>query len=215
MGKEKEKEKENNTSFTDGHGNPDILSEIEINIYDLVDRYINSLDDPEMLKDNNGIFVDMLKYIYRYYVKYLLGNTDDKEIFRYDYKLLNELFYIYTKLVYLYKKNKQPYINEFCIFVNIDRTMLYRIRQGQVKKATATDIFNVKKWFEECEQALLNTDTVGSIFRLKSMFNYNDNLAPVPIELQTQVLSAAQLPKLSKVANSGVIEEKKPDPNTA
>ena len=176
---------------------PEIMSEIESHVYELVDKYIESLRNPDDIYENNGLFVGMLKYIYRYYVKFLLGNTEYKDIYRYDYKILNDLFHIYTNLVYNYKKNKQPYINEFCIFVNIDRTMLYRIRQGDVKKATQTDIENIKKWFSECEQALLNTDSVGSIFRLKAMFNYNDNLAPIPVEMQGTVLSVSQLPDLS------------------
>ena len=182
---------------------PEVLSEIEVNIYDLVDRYISELNDPEEIYQNNGLFIDMLKYIYRYYVCILLDNKHNVNN-RYDYKILDNLFNIYTSLVYKYKKNKQPYINEFCLFVNISRETLYNIRYGQVKKASPEDLQNVKKWFTECEQGLLNTDTVGSIFRLKAMFNYNDNLAPVPIELQNQVLSANQLPDLGQK----VIEDK-------
>lgn len=201
MGKQADKKTESDTG-----SNTDVINELEYNINELVDRYINELGDIEQLKDNNGLFVDMLKYIYRYYVQSLLG-----DITRYDYKLLNDLFNIYTSLVYRYKKNKQPYINEFCIFVNIDRTMLFRIRQGDIKKATPDDIHNVKRWFQECEQGLLNTDTVGSIFRLKSMFNYNDNLAPVPIELQNQTLTANQLPDLSGNDNKKMLVDTKQD----
>ena len=182
----------------------DVLTEIESHVFELVDKYISSLDNPDDIYSNNGLFLDMLKYIYRYYIKVLLDNGDYKDILRYDYSILNQLFYIYTSLVYRYKKNNQPYINEFCIFCNIDRTMLYRIRQGYIKRATKTDIFNVQKWFEECEQGLLNTDTVGSIFRLKSMYGYNDNLSAVPIEMQNNALSVKQLPDLSKT------EEKTP-----
>ena len=190
--------------------NADVISVIESNIYELVDKYINELSDPEELKDNNGLFVDMLKYIYRYYVSILLDNND-KYNNRYDYSLLNKLFNIYTQLVYRYKKNKQPYINEFCIFLNIDRSILYSIRNGSIKKASSTDISNVKRWFAECEQSLLNTDTVGSIFRLKSMFNYNDNLAPVPIEMQNQTLTANQLPDLSGNDNKKMLVDNKQD----
>lgn len=192
---------------TDRKIDADVVSDIESHVQELVEKYISELDHPEDIYDNNGLFVDMLKYIYRYYVIVLLNNGEYKDVLRYDYKVLNDLFSIYTSLVYRYKKNKQPYINEFCIFVNIDRTMLYRIRQGDIKKATSTDISNVKRWFQECEQGLLNTDSIGSIFRLKSMFNYNDNLAPVPIEMQNQVLNANQLPDLSAKSSEKLLAD--------
>ena len=208
MGKQGTKEDKQPESIKGS--NTDVISVIESNIYELVDKYINELDNPEELKDNNGLFVDMLKYIYRYYVSVLLDNKD-KYNNRYDYDLLNKLFNIYTQLVYRYKKNKQPYINEFCIFLNIDRSILYSIRNGSIKKASPTDIANVKRWFQECEQGLLNTDTVGSIFRLKSMFNYNDNLAPVPIEMQNQTLTANQLPDLSGNDNKKMLVDNKQD----
>jgi len=149
--------------------------------------------------------VGMLKYIYKYYVSVLLANNNGVNN-RYDYGLLNNLFNIYTELVYRYKKNKQPYITEFCIFTNINREVLYNIRYGLTKKASYIDIQNVKRWFTECEQGLLNTDTVGSIFRLKSMFGYNDNLPQVPADQLGPVMAAGELPDLSiaKIA-------KKPD----
>lgn len=177
---------------------PDILTELEANIYDLVDRYINTLDDPEELKQNNGLFVDMLKYIYRYYLKFTLKNDTNIDGNRYDYDYLNSLFKIYTSLVYRYKKNNRPLISEFCIFCNISDSTLYSIRKGEVKKASSTDIHNVKMWFKECENALSNGGSVFEIFLLKSCYGYNDNLAPIPIEAQGQALSINQLPDLTK-----------------
>ena len=121
----------------------------------------------------------------------------------------SSIFHAYVRLA----RNAYPGISHqhddesMFIFVNIDRTMLYRIRQGDIKKATSTDISNVKRWFQECEQGLLNTDSIGSIFRLKSMFNYNDNLAPVPIEMQNQVLNANQLPDLSAKSSEKLLAD--------
>lgn len=190
--------KEQTATVKSSAPDPEVLTDIEININDLIEKYINSLNDPEEIYNNNGSFVGMLKYIYKYYLSILLGNKNRVPANGYDYILLDDLFNIYTDLVYRYKKNKQPNIIEYCLFTNIDRTMLYRIRQGEVKKATFSDIHNVKRWFSECENSLLNNDSVSSIFKLKAMFNYNDNLAPVPIELQSQALSINQLPDLTK-----------------
>ena len=177
---------------------PDIVDGLEMAINDVAIEYINNLDNPDEIYENNGLFVGMLKYIYRQYVFSILRNNKGVNN-RYDYKLLDNLFNIYTDLVYRYKKNKQPYINEFCIFLNLNRDNLYNIRYGNVKKATPDDIQSVKRWFVECEQGLLNTDSVGAIFRLKSMFNYNDNLAPVPIGLQAAALTADQLPDFKQL----------------
>ena len=185
----------------------EVVDNLENNINELCEKYINELNDPEDIYNNNGLFVGMLKYIYRYYLSSVLNNNNSNGN-RYNYDLLDKLFYIYTRLVYKYKKNKQPYIIEFTLFVNVGRETLYNIRYGNTKKASDEIIQKVKKWFSECEMGLLNTDTVGSIFRLKSMYGYNDNLAPVPLELQSPVLNAAQLPKLTPENDKKMLEDK-------
>lgn len=192
---------------------PEVLTDMEYHIYSLVNDYINTLEDPEKIYNNNGLFIDMLKYIYRYYIQFILHNNNtDKHI--YNYNILNDLFNIYTHLVYNYKKNNQPYINEYCIFINIDRTILYRIREGDVLKATEADIRNVKRWFAECEQAQLNGSGVAEIFKLKSIYRYNDNLAPLPVEYQTTGLSVAELPKLGQKGSENLlIDQKKESAN--
>ena len=112
----------------------------------------------------------------------------------------------------MYKKNKQPYINEFCIFTHIDKTMLYRIKDNMVQKATAADIENVKQWFSECEQAQLNGAGITEIFKLKAMYRYNDNLAPLPVEYQTTGLSVADLPKLGQKDSKKLLSDHQKDP---
>ena len=178
-----------------------VLSEIESNIDCLVDDYIKTLPDPEMLTEHNGVFVGLLKYIYINYLQYILKNNTESFYNtspRYDYNLLNDLFNIYTSLVYQYKKNKQCYINEFCLFTHVSRELLYNIKIESRVKATGRDSENVKRWFAECEQSLLNGSGVAEIFKLKSMFRYNDNLAPLPIEYQAAGLTVSDLPKLGQ-----------------
>ena len=42
---------------------PDVVDNIESRCLELAREYINTLDDPEEIKSNNGLFVGMLKYI--------------------------------------------------------------------------------------------------------------------------------------------------------
>ena len=91
----------------------EVLDKHEVEILSLVEDYKNTLDDPEELKENNGLFVDMLKYIYKHYIRFILDNDTNVNANRYDYKLLDNLFNIYTDLVYRYKKNKRPLIGLF------------------------------------------------------------------------------------------------------
>ena len=189
---------------------PDVVDVIEYNINELVNQYINNLDDPDSIYHNNGLFVDMLKYIYKHYLVTVLDNTH-KQNNRYDYSLLNDIFNIYTSLVYRYKDNKRPSILEFTIFTHIERSMLYNAAAGLNKKLTALEIDNIKRWFTECENQLTNGSSVFEIFLLKSQYRYNDNLAPVPIESQGPALSAGELPDLSiaKIANNAGNDPKK------
>lgn len=190
---------------------PDVVDMLRENCFQLARDYINNLDDPEEIYNNNGLFVDMLKYIYYSYIGDVLNNKSNSTGVRYDYKLLNKLFYIYTSLVYKYKQNKRPSILEYSLFVNIDTHIFYNIANGLYKKATSEDIHNIKMWFKECENQLTNGSSVFEIFLLKSQYRYNDNLAPVPIESQGPALSAGELPDLSiaKIANKSENDHKK------
>ena len=185
----------------DSKGESDVLSNIESHILELVDKYINALDDPEEIKENNGLFVDMIKYIYKYYVSALLGNDSVSTQNRYDYKVLNELFNIYTNLVYKYKKNKRPLITEYCLFTHVSESTLNDIRMGNINKATDTDIASVKRWYSECKNALTNGNNVFEIFLLKACYGLNDNLASIPLEAQGITLTPQMLPDLSKSDN--------------
>ena len=185
---------------------PDIVDGLQVTCFELAREYINTLEDPETIKENNGLFVDMLKYIYNNYLVDILRNNTNRYANRYDYKVLDKIFNIYTSLVYRYKQNKRCSILEFTIFIRIDYNSLYNAINNNTKKLTSEDIENVKRWFKECENSLTNGSGVFEIFLLKSQYRYNDNLAPVPIESQGSPLSVADLPDLSegvaKIANN-------------
>lgn len=175
---------------------PDVVDALETDINDMAMEYIRNLDDPNEIKENNGLFVDMLKYIYKNYLGAVIGNKNDTYI-HYNYDLLDNIFNIYTSLVYRYKQNKRCSILEFSLFTHIDRHTLYNAAVGNTKKLTAREISNVKRWFLECENQLTNGGSVFEIFLLKSQYRYNDNLSPVPIESQGPALIASELPDLS------------------
>lgn len=199
----------------DPQGNPDItdiVDNMEQNINDLAIKFINTeLDNPEDIYNNNGLFVLMLKYIYRYYLVDILKNNMDTTYKRYDYKLLNKIFWIYTALVYKYKKNSKPNIVEFSVFVCISRESIYNASKGYIKKVTQEDIDIIKTWFSECENGYINNQSVFDIFMLKSQYGYNDNLQAVPLELQSNVVNVDQLPDLSVCQNVLLTDSGKPE----
>ena len=174
---------------------PEVIDKLEARCLELATEYINELEDPEDMKTNNGLFVDMLKDIYNKYLIDVLQNNHDVNN-RYDYKTLDKIFNIYTKLVYRYKQNKRPNILEFTIFTHINRQTLYNAVYNHTQKLTNMDIQMVKRWFTECENCLVNGNSVFEIFLLKSQYRYNDNMQAIPIESQGHIMSAAELPNL-------------------
>lgn len=188
---------------------PEVVDRLDMDVLDVCNEYINNLDNPEEIYQNNGLFVDMLKYIYKVYLGDIIGNNKGNAYnYIYDYSLLDKVFYIYTRLVYKYKQNKRPSVLEYTLFTNVSRQTLYNIVYGHSKKATPEDIYRVKKWFTECENQLTNGSSVFEIFLLKSQYRYNDNLAPVPIESQGPALSANELPDFKSCQNTTLTDKK-------
>lgn len=184
-----------NTNIPDFDGS-DVVDNLENTCFEIASEYINALDDPAEIRENNGLFVDMLKYIYKQYLGYVIGNANNTYI-HYDYGLLDRIFNIYTSLVYKYKQNKRCSILEFTIFVHVDRQTLYNAIHCQTKKLSASEVDMVKRWFCECENTLTNGNGVFEIFLLKSQYRYNDNMAPLPVESQGPAMAVNELPDLS------------------
>lgn len=175
---------------------PDIVDSLEITCHEKAIEYINTLDDPAEIKTNNGLFVDMLKYIYKHYLVDIIQNNNGHGN-RYDYIMLDKIFDIYTSLVYRYKQNKRCSLLEFGIFTKIDSNTLYNAANGHTRKLTLDELSTVKRWVKECENTLTNGSSVFEIFLLKSQYRYNDNLAPVPVIDQGPPLAVGELPDLS------------------
>lgn len=215
-------EKKSNSDI-EKNENHDVISTIENDILTLAESFVQNLPKPEKMDENNGLFVGMLKKIYQVYVKDLIKASLINNNNIYDIGLLNELFNVYTMLVYTYKQSSQPNILEFCIFIHINPNLINNIRYGivdsrlynnnnnnyyvgsiDIKNLSQEDIENVKLWFTECENGLVNGKTIFDIFKLKSMYGYNDNLAAVPVEMQSGLLTAAELPDLSRLHKSRI-----------
>ena len=187
----------------------DVVDNLAATCNEIAREYINGLDDPDEIKQNNGLFVGMLKYIYDQYLGAIIGNKGDIYI-HYDYMLLDKIFRIYSSLVYKYKQNKRCSIIEFSLFVNMDRMTIHNAAYGLTKKLTPSEVSTVKKWYTECENTLTNGNGVFEIFLLKSQYRYNDNLAPIPIQDQGPALAVNELPDLG--TDKPALSDSKTDP---
>ena len=206
----------------DNTSNIDGVPVYEHRIYELVDKYISELDNPEEINSKNKAkFNGLLKYIYLHYFRYHKPNYDD-------INGLNDIWNIYTSICYRY--TKRPTIIGFCVMTDIDKSTINSwlncntknyIYYDENNNIISSDVYNlykankkehltrkelstshsdtVKKWMKECEQALLDGATeensIGCIFALKASYGYAET-APVQAESSSQLLTAAELPKL-------------------
>lgn len=181
------------------------------NIYALVDdlkqdnQFIGLTD--EELKNNKAFFPRLVDYIYNNYIGDLLDNKHCKPQIYEDIKSLDNLFNIYTDLVYKYKWNSRPLIIEFSLFTGISRDTIYNwlnglennnkgVKSSRVLTPERSDM--VRKWVVTCERALVDgSDTIKDIFILKAKHGYKDNNNDISITVNhKQIVSAEDLPAL-------------------
>lgn len=152
----------------------------ENKIYQLVDEYIGSLEDPESINNNPSLFTGMIKYIYKHLFKNNPVNNNDIE-------MLDNIFDIYTELCYKYIK--RPTLLNFSLLVGISNDTFNAWKNGEYRAGTdgasSLHSLTVKKWLKECESALVDGATernsVGCIFALKANYGYTE--APQRIEV--------------------------------
>lgn len=154
----------------------------------IADDYINSLPDPSMIY-KAPCFKGLLLNIYNLRLKDII-QTDkhNRQSNNNNYSLLDDVFNnIYIPLVYRYCMI--PTIQEFCVFVGIDNANLTDVKNGFYRsnnsKANPENTQTVKKWFSVCESALVSntaqSNSIGSIFLLKSNYQYRDNVQQIEI----------------------------------
>ncbi|MCM1221742.1 MAG: hypothetical protein NC548_45450 [Lachnospiraceae bacterium] len=178
----------------------------------LADEYINTLDNPDDIYNNNTLFNGMIKYIY---INYFKHNKIDYG----DIEYLDNLWNIYTSLCYKY--NKYPTIIEYCLMININRETITSWKNGDTREyiyytmsgerikdlpgwklghpgeeyrqeSSAKHSNTVKKWLAECENNLFRGaaegNKVGCIFALKANYGYTET-APIPVQNPHQIAS--------------------------
>jgi len=140
-------------------------------------EYIDNLPDEQLIY-KTPTFTGLLEYLYRKVIK----NVVIKDYSGYNYNLLDNIFYnIYIPLTAKY--GFTPSIIQFCTLVKIDNSNLTDVKNGLRRKDNTTVNKNsqqkVKKWYSTCESALfsraVDTNSIGSIFALKSVYQYNDS----------------------------------------
>lgn len=141
-------------------------------------EYIDNLPDEQLIY-KTPTFTGLLEYLYRKVIKNVVIKNNN---YRYDFSVLDSIFYnIYIPLTAKY--GFTPSVVQFCTLVKIDNSNISDIRTG-VHRNNGSEVNKsnhqtVKKWYNTCESALLSravdTNSIGSIFALKSVYQYNDS----------------------------------------
>lgn len=188
------------------------------NIYSYIDDLIISEyqnKSQEELKQEKSFFPRLVQYLYNNCIGDILQNKLDYKMQgikpRYeDIKVIDNIFNIYTELVYKYKFNNRPSITEFCLLTGIARDTIYNWLKGDVdnyilnntsedKRRYITSEYadTVKKWQMTTEQSLVDGNGVMEIFLLKSVHGFKDTNNDINIHVDSKpLLSADILPAL-------------------
>lgn len=160
------------------------------NMFYYVNEYISTLRNPDDIYTSN-VFTGLIKYIKRN-VKF------DKDIYE-NIDILNNIWEVYTELVYKYMQ--KPTIEEFSILIGIHRDTIYSWMNGETRKddysvelgTSRSD--TIKKWQDECRLGRYKSaasGNVGGIFLCKAVDGMTDN-APVQVVIQEQHRTAEQI----------------------
>ena len=156
------------------------------------DEYINSLHDKDCIYNSTGYaFTGLIKYINRN-----MGFT--KDIYA-DINILNNIWEVYTELVYKY--NQKPTIEEYCLLIGISRETVYTWLRGDYRsgdiceKLGSSRSDTIKKWSEECRLGRYKSaasGNVGGIFLCKAVDGMVET-APVQVQNKDQHRSIEQI----------------------
>lgn len=182
----------------------------EDSIYYYADEYISTLHDrEEIYKANSNQFTGLIKYINR--------KVNFNRRILADINILNNIWELYTDLVYKY--NQKPTIEEYSVLIGISRDTVYSWLNGECRtndiceKLGTSRSDTVKKWQEECRLGRYKgaaAGNVGMIFLCKAVDGMVET-APVQVQVKASALTAADLPKLGAkpqiVDTQGTISE--------
>ena len=178
------------------HDNTTTVQGIDVyehEIYALADEYINRLPDASLISaPNSNCFTGMIKYINRH-----IGFTRDMYA---DINILNDIWDIYTDLVYKYMQ--KPTIEEYALLIGVHRDTLYSWLNGECRsndicvKLGSSRSDTVKKWQAECALGRYKgaaSGNVGMIFLCKAVDGMAET-APVQTQAQiSQIRSSSEL----------------------
>ena len=197
--------KRNSIVLTDGSGQEIYLSDVDY----YVSEYIETLPD-ESLIYKPRTFQGLLQYIYQKCLKDLPYRK--QRGLASDYELLDGIFWsIYCPLSARYGATVSVF--GFANFVHISMSNLADIRNGVYRKdgypvAERTSHI-VKGWYEASQASIisnvLDNNSIGGIFLLKSMYGMTENPQPQQIEREEphtitmeEVMQRYQLDNIAK-----------------
>lgn len=154
------------------------------------DEYITTLNKPDDIYTSN-VFTGLIKYIRRN-IKF------NKDIYE-SIDVLNDIWEMYTELVYKYMQ--KPTIEEFSLLIGIHRDTIYSWMNGETRKSDYSERLGtsrsdtIKKWQDECRLGRYKSaasGNVGSIFLCKAVDGMVET-APIPVANQEQHRTAEQI----------------------
>lgn len=160
------------------------------NIFYYADEYISTLKNPDDIY-NSSIFTGLIKYIRR-------NVNFDKSIYD-DIDILNNIWEVYTELVYKY--NQKPTIEEYSLLIGIHRDTIYSWMNGETRKDDFSEKLGtsrsdtIKKWQDECRLGRYKSaasGNVGGIFLCKAVDGMRET-APDPAPRNDQHRTAEQI----------------------
>lgn len=153
----------------------------EHDIFQLCDSYESQYTDTEERIKEPVFFTGLMIYIYQNYFKAITGSKYNN-----DYNALNEIFYR-CFLPVCVKYNRIPTLLNFCSMTGMSNSYLTSIINGVYvsgDKVNPKTCETVKKWKEECENALLDftlyRNSVAGIFALKSSHGWRETTPEPP-----------------------------------
>lgn len=177
------------------------------NIYMYADQYIDTVlkDDSGLYAQSSSQFTGMIKYISR-----KMGFINNKKMYE-DIVLLNDIWNIYTDLVYKY--NQKPTIEEYSLLIGCTRDTIYQWLNGNIRveyssKLSQTRSDTVKRWQQECKLGRYKgaaAGNVGYIFLCKAVDGMAET-APIQTEPKWQEITVDQLPRLDGSDDSELCE---------
>lgn len=154
------------------------------------DEYITTLNKPDDIYTSN-VLTGLIKYIRRN-IKF------NKDIYE-SIDVLNDIWEMYTELVYKYMQ--KPTIEEFSLLIGIHRDTIYSWMNGETRKSDYSERLGtsrsdtIKKWQDECRLGRYKSaasGNVGGIFLCKAVDGMVET-APIPVANQEQHRTAEQI----------------------